>query len=98
MPEQTPSDRPRTVADYAVLFIRYGVGSILIVAGIVLLIVSPGGFGVEGFGLLAGSGASILALNFLYRLGISGDEERRREEEARIYLAEHGRWPDDPAP
>jgi hypothetical protein len=98
MTEQTPSEGSRTFADYAILFIRYGVGSILIGAGVVLLIVNPGGFGVEGFGLLAGSGASILALNFLYRLGVSGDEERRREEEARVYLAEHGRWPDEPAP
>jgi hypothetical protein len=98
MPEQTPSDRTRTLADYVVLFIRYGVGSILIVAGFVLLITSPGGFGVDGFALLAGAGGSILALNFLFRLGVSGDEERRREEEARVYLAEHGHWPDEPRP
>jgi hypothetical protein len=35
-------------------------------------------------------------LNWLYRLGVKSDEERVDEEQARIYLAEHGRWPDDP--
>ena len=65
--------------------------------GVVLLIVSPGGFGVEGFGLSAGAGSSVLMLNFLFRLGVAGDKEREREEDARRYLAEHGQWPDEPA-
>ncbi len=75
--------------------IRYGLGSFLIVLGVVLLIVSPGGFGVEGFGLSAGAGSSVLMLNFLFRLGVAGEKEREREEDARRFLAEHGRWPND---
>lgn len=76
--------------------IRYGIGLLLIVAGIVLLIVNPGGFGSDGFGMAVGSGLSVLLLNWLYRVGVSGDKEREREEEARRYLAKHGRWPDEP--
>jgi hypothetical protein len=34
-------------------------------------------------------------LNLFYRLSVSGDREREREEEARRYLEEHGVWPDD---
>jgi hypothetical protein len=34
-------------------------------------------------------------LNLLYRLSVSGDRDREREEEARRYLDEHGVWPDD---
>ena len=30
----------------------------------------------------------------LYRIGVSGDIDRDREDRAREYLAEHGRWPD----
>jgi hypothetical protein len=93
MSEPTSRDRSR-LSQWGILFVRHGIGWILVVAGIVLLIVSPGGFGVEGFGMATGSGLSILALNYLYRLGVSGDDERRREEEARVYLAEHGYWPD----
>jgi hypothetical protein len=78
------------------LFVRYGIGWLLVLVGIVLAAVNPGGFGWDGFGIFAGCGLSILLLNFLYRIGVSGDEERGREEAARRYLAEHGRWPDDP--
>ena len=78
------------------LFVRYGIGWSLVVAGVVLLIVNPGGFGVDGFGMSAGSGFSVLMLNWLYRLGVASDGERVREEEARRYLAEHGSWPEEP--
>jgi hypothetical protein len=97
MSEPTSRDRSR-LSKWGILFVRHGIGWILVVAGIVLLIVSPGGFGVEGFGMATGSGLSVLAINYLYRLGVSGDDERRRDEEARIYLAEHGYWPDQAPP
>jgi hypothetical protein len=35
-----------------------------------------------------------LLLNVLYRIGMQGDRERDREEEARRFFDEHGRWPD----
>jgi hypothetical protein len=76
--------------------VRYGVGWVMVLTGIVLLILSPGGFGVEGFAMATGGGLSVLMLNFLYRLGVSGDREREAEEEARAYFDRHGRWPDDP--
>ncbi len=37
----------------------------------------------------------MLLINLLFRLGVSGDREREREEEARRYLDEHGVWPDE---
>lgn len=87
-------DRPGPLT----LFVRYGIGAIGVVAGIVLLVVNPGGFGVEGFGLADGAGLSVLMLNWIYRVGVAGDRERDREEEARRYLEEHGHWPDEPGP
>ena len=77
------------------LFVRYGIGLIGVVAGIVVLVVNPGGFGVEGFGLAEGAGLSVLMLNWMYRVGVAGDHEREREEEARRYLERHGHWPDE---
>jgi hypothetical protein len=79
-----------------ILFVRYGIGLIGVIAGLVVLVVNPGGFGVEGFGLLDGAGLSVLMLNWIYRLGVEGDRERDREERARRYMDEHGHWPDEP--
>lgn len=79
-------------------FVRYGIGLILILAGVIVLIINPSGFGSDGFGMAAGSGFSVIMLNVLYRIGVTGDKEREREEEARRYLAKHGRWPDESRP
>jgi hypothetical protein len=77
------------------LFVRYWIGGIMVVAGFVLLIVNPGGFGVEGFSMSVGGGLSVLMINWMFRIGVSGDLERDREEQARRYLEEHGHWPDE---
>jgi hypothetical protein len=77
------------------LVVRYGLGAMLVLAGIVVVAVNPGGLGVEGFAMAVGGGLSVLLINFLYRLGVAGDREREHEEEARRYLDEHGVWPDE---
>jgi hypothetical protein len=78
-----------------VLFIRYGVPILLIVAGFACLAVAPESNRNEGFALFFGAGVSVLLLNVLYRIGVSGDEDRDRENEAREYFSEHGSWPDE---
>jgi hypothetical protein len=75
--------------------VRYGLPAVLTLVGIVLFALDPSLIGLEGFVLFIGAGASILLLNVLYRVGVSGDKERDEEEAAREYLDEHGRWPDD---
>jgi hypothetical protein len=67
----------------------------MVLAGIVVLVVVPGEMGAYGFASSIGAGLSVVLLNLLYRLSVSGDQEREREEEARRYLDEHGAWPDD---
>jgi hypothetical protein len=86
-----------SAGDLALFAVRYGIGAAMVIAGIVLLVAVPG-TGVDGFGMAVGGGLSVLLLNLLYRMGVAGDEERAREEEARRYFDEHGVWPDDPAP
>ncbi len=95
--QESPKQGPGAAA-LATLFVRYGIGGLLVLAGLVLLAVNPGGFGVEGFAMAVGSGLSVLLVNFLFRLGVSGDREREREEEARRYFDERGVWPDDARP
>ena len=75
--------------------VRYGVGAAMVLAGVVLIAVNPGGLGVDGFAMAVGGGLAVVLLNLLYRLGVSGDRERQREEEARRYFDQHGVWPED---
>lgn len=80
---------------WGLLIVRYGIGALMVMAGIIMLIVSPGGLGVDGFAMAAGGGLSVLLINFLFRLGASSDREREQEERAREYFDEHGVWPED---
>ncbi len=75
--------------------VRYGIGGAMVLAGIVLLVINPSGIGVDGFAMGAGGGLSVIMINVLFRLGVSGDREREAEEQARRYFDEHGRWPDE---
>jgi hypothetical protein len=90
-----PADTEQPPRSFGLLMLRYGIGGVMVVAGIVILIVNPGGFGVDGFAMAVGGGLSVLLINFLYRLGISGDREREEEERARAYFDEHGEWPEE---
>jgi hypothetical protein len=67
----------------------------MILAGVVMFVVVGGELGAYGFASAAGAGLSVLLLNLLYRLGVSGDQDREREEEARRHFDAHGVWPDD---
>lgn len=78
-------------------FARYILPAAMILTGIVVGVV-PNASQAEGFALFVGGGIAILLLNVLYRIGVSGEAERDREEEARAFFDEHGRWPDEDAP
>jgi hypothetical protein len=93
-------DQQQTEAEHqsiGLLIVRYGLGVVMVVAGMIMLVINPSGLGVDGFAMAVGGGLSVLLINFLFRLGVSGDEERVREEEARRYFDEHGVWPDEVA-
>ena len=75
--------------------LRYGIPFALVVGGFVLLFAVDDEIRWDGWAMLVGSGLSVLLLNFLFRLGVSGDKERDAEEAAREYLATHGHWPDE---
>ena len=76
--------------------VRYGIAAVLIIAGQVVLIADSGtsGAGWEGWALFTGAGIAVLLLNVLFRMGVHGDRDREREEDARRYFDEHGHWPD----
>jgi hypothetical protein len=82
---------------FGTIAVRYGIAAVMVLAGIVMIVANPGGFGVDGFALAVGGGLSVLLINFLFRLGVSGDRDREREEAARRYFDKHGVWPDEEA-
>jgi hypothetical protein len=79
----------------AMIWVRYVLPAALLLGGIVLLAIEPNSTGLEGFAMATGAALSVLLINLLFRFGVKGDEERKQEEEAREYLARHGRWPDE---
>lgn len=69
----------------------------ILVAGIVLVVVRGGDeTSIEGAAALWGAGLSVALLNWLHRMGVTGDRARDDEDEAREYFDRHGQWPDDP--
>lgn len=70
--------------------VRYGIPVAFIVAGQIVLVATEDAVSWAGF---TGAGIAVLLLNFLFRIGAEGDRERDREEAARDYFDEHGRWP-----
>lgn len=78
------------------LAVRYVLPGVIALAGVIVLIFNHSINGLEGFAMFIGVAGSILLLNVLYRIGVT-DVERDREERARVYYDEHGRWPDDEA-
>ena len=77
----------------ALAAIRYGIPLVLLVAGIIVS-ATAGGVGLAAGALFISAGTAVLLLNVLYRIGVEGDKERDKEEAAREYFDEHGRWPD----
>jgi len=75
--------------------VRYVLPAVVVLSGVILLAFNQNLNGLEGWAMLTGAGLAILLLNGLYRIGVTGDEERDREEEAREYFDEHGHWPDE---
>ncbi len=71
--------------------VRYGIPLVLLIAGVV---VGAAAESVAGAALFFSAASAVLLLNVLYRIGVQGDKERDREDDARAYFDKHGRWPD----
>ncbi len=76
--------------------VRYALPGAVCVAGLVAFAVLPSPTSVAAGSALLGAGLAIGLLNLMFRWGAEGDKERAREEAARDYYSEHGRWPDPP--
>jgi uncharacterized membrane protein YoaK (UPF0700 family) len=71
--------------------IRYGIPLVLFIAGVVVGAVTDS---LAAAALFFSAATAVLLLNVLHRMGVEGDKDRDREDKARAYFDEHGRWPD----
>ena len=94
MPDDVP-DRATKRSANTMLAVRYGLPAAIALAGLLVLVFNRSINGLEGFAMAVGIAGSVLLLNVLYRVGVSGDRERDEEEAARVYFDKHGRWPDE---
>ena len=72
--------------------LRYVLPAVVSLVGILFMALG-GETDLEGGAGIVGAGISIYFLNWLFRLGVDGEREREREDEAREYFDRHGRWP-----
>ena len=92
--DQTPHEQERDQS-LGMLLVRYGLGAVMVLGGVVMLIISPAGLGFDGFAMAVGGGLSVVLFNVLFRLGLSSENDREEEARARDYFDEHGEWPED---
>ena len=81
-------ERPALMA-----LLRYVLPGVVVVAGIVVMALGSES-DLEGGGGIVSAGLAIYFINWLFRTGAAGDEEREAEDRAREYFDAHGRWPD----
>ena len=75
------------------VLLRYVLPAAVVLAGIIVMSLGSES-DLEGGAGIIGAGIAIWFINWLFRLGAAGDEEREREDRAREYFDRHGRWPD----
>jgi drug/metabolite transporter (DMT)-like permease len=76
---------------------RVGVPLAMAVAGIVVVVAEQGrddSTSAAGVSLIIAA-LIVWMINWMFRMSVSSNEDRDREEEARRYFDEHGRWPDE---
>src|SRR5215208_4528578 len=96
-PKPDPEAERREQRRQRVLFgVRYVLPGFIAFAGIVVIFAaSDRDVGIEIGAMLIGTAIAVFLLNFFFRMGVSGDRDRDREEEARRYFDQHGHWPDE---
>jgi len=75
---------------------RVWIPVLIAIAGLAGIVVGHGKNATAG----AGVGLVLVAIivwmiNWMYRMSIDSNREREREEDARVYFDQHGRWPDE---
>jgi hypothetical protein len=77
------------------IVVRYVLPSALTLVGLLLILIEPHGATLHGGLGIIGAGLAAFLFAFLAKVSMSGDTQQQKDEAARAYFDEHGRWPDD---
>ena len=91
--QSTPGGVPPHETRPLVVFIRYILPGLVVLAGIVAMAFGTD-VSLEGGAGLISAGVAIFFVNWLFRIVARGDAEREAEDRAREYFDRHGRWPE----
>lgn len=78
---------------WVLVLVRYVLPAVVVLAGLVIMSLGSE-TDLEGGASILSAGLAIYFINWLFRMGVAGDREREREDAAREYFSQHGRWPD----
>jgi hypothetical protein len=88
--EMTHTNRSRR--GWLLVGIRYVLPVAVAIAGLAIMALGSES-DLEGGASIVSAGLAIYFVNWLYRIGASGDRERDIEDRAREYFTRHGHWP-----
>lgn len=91
-PDELPTAKRSGWRRWFLIGLRYVLPVVATLAGIVVMAFG-GENNLEGGASIVSAGLAIYFINWLFRIGASGDHERAQEEAAREYYTEHGHWP-----
>jgi hypothetical protein len=75
---------------------RVWIPVLIAIAGVVAIIIGRGHTAAAGAGVgLIIVGIIVWMVNWMFRMSVESNRDRDREEAAREYFDEHGRWPDE---
>ncbi|MDP4603547.1 MAG: hypothetical protein NWQ82_01135 [Solirubrobacteraceae bacterium] len=83
--------RPGTRA--LLIFVRFVLPTLIVLSGILLAAIVQSESAYEAGALLISAGLSVALLSLFYRVGVNGEKDRGREEQAREYFDRTGQWP-----
>jgi protein-S-isoprenylcysteine O-methyltransferase Ste14 len=101
-----PRDEELTFGRLMLGFTRVWLPLIIAALGVALIVIGHGSYSqlADTHSLESAAGVSIIIvavivwmINWLYRLGVSSNDDRDEEERAREYFDRTGRWPEDDA-
>jgi hypothetical protein len=84
--------RPQGARAWLLAGLRYALPTVVTIGGLAIMALG-GENNLEGGAGVVSAGLAIYFVNWLFRIGVEGDREREREDEAREYFSRHGRWP-----
>jgi hypothetical protein len=84
----TPDAHPARMA-----ILRYVLPGIVVLGGVIVMMLGSEA-NVEGGAGIVSAGIAIYFVNWLFRAGAAGEQERDAEDRAREYFDQHGKWPD----